>query len=402
MQSPGTVVIAGTAKDQDVPDNLKVWVVEAAPAGTPNWRELGRGFAPVAGGTLSATPLTDFGVGTYALRLDAYDGTGSAEDLGTLTVTETTWQVNPPVNHAPTAALVKPTAGVVLGGTVTVTGTASDPDAGDGVVWKLEYDTPGSSNWVPITQGTAAVTNALLGTLDVAGLPDGLYGVRLTVTDAAGLVRQDNYDLFVGDAKGWVPVAPPVSPRPTATIAAPADGTKLADGTVPVTGTVTNPGGNTLLGWRLDASRGGDARRLGGGTGAVSAGTFATLDPTALPDGDYAITLTAYDVSGVPAVDRRSVSVAGGRLKLGNFTLSFTDLTIPVAGISIAVNRAYDTLDADKPGDFGYGWRLELGSYKAEVDLSTVGEYYDGNPAFKDGTRVSVRRPDGQKDWYTF
>ncbi|NES94080.1 MAG: hypothetical protein F6K32_02445 [Desertifilum sp. SIO1I2] len=34
----------------------------------------------------------------------------------------------------------------------------------------------------------------------------------------------------------------------------------------------------------------------------------------------------------------------GGDLKLGNFRLSFTDLEIPLTGISIGITRTYDSL----------------------------------------------------------
>jgi hypothetical protein len=38
----------------------------------------------------------------------------------------------------------------------------------------------------------------------------------------------------------------------------------------------------------------------------------------------------------------------------GNFTVSFTDLEVPVAGMPIRVTRTYDSRDK-QPGDFGYG-----------------------------------------------
>ncbi len=52
-----------------------------------------------------------------------------------------------------------------------------------------------------------------------------------------------------------------------------------------------------------------------------------------------------------------TVNVASD-LKLGNFTLSFTDLSIPVSGIPITVTRTYDSLTSGVNGEFGYGWRL--------------------------------------------
>ena len=53
------------------------------------------------------------------------------------------------------------------------------------------------------------------------------------------------------------------------------------------------------------------------------------------------------------------VSVTGN-LKIGNFTLSFTDLSIPVSGIPITLSRTYDSLTAGQPGRVRLtagGWR---------------------------------------------
>ena len=49
-----------------------------------------------------------------------------------------------------------------------------------------------------------------------------------------------------------------------------------------------------------------------------------------------------------------------GDLKLGNFEIAFTDLTIPVAGIPISITRSYNSLYTATKGDFGQGWRLAL------------------------------------------
>ena len=92
-------------------------------------------------------------------------------------------------------------------------------------------------------------------------------------------------------------------------------------------------------------------------------GTIATFDPTVLANGAYVLKFTAFDANGNGSTTERTVNVAGD-LKLGNFRLSFTDLSVPVAGIPINVTRTYDSLNANKGDDFGYGWRMELQSEK--------------------------------------
>src|SRR5215467_10040145 len=96
--------------------------------------------------------------------------------------------------------------------------------------------------------------------------------------------------------------------------------------------------------------------------------------------------LTATNAGGKTATVDTDFSVMGG-LKLGNFTLSFTDLTVPVAGIPITVTRTYDTLNAGTSGDFGYGWRLDYRDVHLRTSVPKTGDEQDGifNP-FRDGT----------------
>ena len=70
--------------------------------------------------------------------------------------------------------------------------------------------------------------------------------------------------------------------------------------------------------------------------------------------------------------------------------------------IPITVTRVYDTLDAGKSRDFGYGWHLELGGYTITVDPATMGANLSGYPSFEKGTRVLVKNADGTVDGYTF
>jgi hypothetical protein len=117
-------------------------------------------------------------------------------------------------------------------------------------------------------------------------------------------------------------------------------------------------------------------------------------------------------VSGSTANGSRStvdvpIEIAGA-LKIGNFRLSFQDLALPMAGIPIAVTRTYDTLDAGKMGDFGYGWSLDGLNIELTTDAATSGGSGGGEnvlglpPAFSDGTRVFVKLPDGTRHTFQF
>src|SRR5262249_45902722 len=98
--------------------------------------------------------------------------------------------------------------------------------------------------------------------------------------------------------------------------------------------------------------------------GAVASAAIGTFDPTLLLNGAYIIRLTSADSLGNPAVDQIGI-VVRGQQKIGNFTLSFNDLTIPVAGLPITIVRTYDSRDK-RVGDFGVGWTLSLTNVRIE------------------------------------
>jgi len=103
---------------------------------------------------------------------------------------------------------------------------------------------------------------------------------------------------------------------------------------------------------------------LASGTGAVAGATIGTFDPTLLLNGTYLIRLVSLDAAGNPSLDQIGVNVRGQQ-KIGNFTLSFNDLSVPVAGLPIQVIRTYDSRDKSA-GDFGTGWTLGIKNVRLE------------------------------------
>ena len=81
------------------------------------------------------------------------------------------------------------------------------------------------------------------------------------------------------------------------------------------------------------------------GTTSVASGALGTFDPTLLADGTYILRLTAVNTGGKSASVDHQLDVRGN-LKLGNFKIGFTDLSVPVSGIPITLTRTYDTLNA--------------------------------------------------------
>ncbi|MEZ2277233.1 MAG: polymorphic toxin-type HINT domain-containing protein [Microcoleus sp.] len=149
---------------------------------------------------------------------------------------------------------------------------------------------------------------------------------------------------------------------------------------------------------------GGGFKEVYRGTAAVSNGTVATFDPTVLANGAYVLKFTAFDANGNGSTTERTVNVAGD-LKLGNFRLSFTDLTVPVAGIPINVTRTYDSLNANSSDDFGYGWRMEFRDTDLKTSLKADPTYEElgiNTVPFDSKTKVFITLPGGKRETFTF
>jgi hypothetical protein len=227
------------------------------------------------------------------------------------------------------------------------------------------------------------------------------FTVVATAIDAAG---------NKATASQFILVTEPDTSAPVASITAPADRQVI---TVPtdIMGTVSD---NQLTHWRLEATSldGTVSRTIASQTydgvtflpavGDPTPATLGQFDPTILPNGPYLIRLTAEDLGGNVATDEKMVEVEG-KLKLGNFTLSFVDLEVPVAGLPITITRTYDTLEADREGDFGYGWRMDVANTTVDIDYGNAPEFgLDQYRPFVNGSRVVVTLPDGTKQGFTF
>lgn len=177
----------------------------------------------------------------------------------------------------------------------------------------------------------------------------------------------------------------------------------IVTGRTDIKGTVTDP---NLDYYTLEVARWGtdNWQEVFRGTTNVTNGTLGKFDPSLLENDSYRVRLTAFDTGGHGSVVEDQIDVTGD-LKLGNFRLSFTDLTIPVTGIPITLTRTYDSLTAGTRDDFGYGWRMEFRDtdlrtslkadpYYEQLDYRTVG--------FNFGTRIYITLPGGKREGFTF
>ena len=137
-------------------------------------------------------------------------------------------------------------------------------------------------------------------------------------------------------------------------------------------------------------------------TTPVTDGLLGVWDTTLLENDSYVLRLEVISEAGNTSVHETTVGVSG-KLKLGNFRLSFEDLTIPVGGIPITVVRTYDTLRADRDGEFGYGWRLEYRNTDLRVSLPKSGlEDLGIFTPFRPGTKIFMTLPGGERVSWTF
>ncbi len=138
-----------------------------------------------------------------------------------------------------------------------------------------------------------------------------------------------------------------------------------------ITGTASSP---LLASWNLACAAHPDAGQatawttLAQGNSQVLASTLGTFDPTLLPNGTYRIRLTTSDVAGRNSIDERTLTV-DGRFKPGVLRLQFTDLTLPIAGLPIRIERTYDSRLAAQAvsGEFGIGWSLATTSIRIQL-----------------------------------
>jgi len=275
---------------------------------------------------------------------------------------------------------------------VDVTFSPNPPVAGKAfTLTLLSTDDVGVASQTVTVNGVAVALDAK-GQAQITETTPGLYTIVASATDPSGNVGSYSTTLLVTD--------PTVTGAPTVSFTSPAGGDTIKSPT-DILGTASDA---NLVYYALSVAPAGGSTftEIARGTTSVTNAKLGVFDPTMLRNGPYILRLTAENTGGKTATVDEQVEVAGN-LKLGNFHLSFTDLTIPVAGIPITVIRTYDSLQAGVNGDFGYGWSLNFGSPKLQVSLTpNAGAGWGGYAAFKDGAKVYVTMPDGTRQGFTF
>src|SRR6185369_612000 len=287
------------------------------------------------------TTATFSAPGTYLLRLTAFDTEITRFADVTITVKLT--------NHAPVVS-AGPDLVITLPATAILNGTATDDGLPAGstlsVLWSV-VSGPGQAGFNPLNRAASIASFNTAGT----------YVLRLTASDSE-LTTTDDVT---------VEVRPPAPPA-VVSINSPGDGSTITNRTNFI-GSVSD-GATWKLEYSLNTDAGSPAQTwttIASGSTSVTNALLGTFDPTLLVNGIYTVRLRAVN-SGGQISDSTVSAVVGGDLKVGNFTLSFTDLDVPLAGLPIQVIRTYDSRDT-RSGDFGAGWKLGLKNVRVEKSV---------------------------------
>jgi RHS repeat-associated protein len=324
-----TVTLNGTATDDGLPAGSTL---------TVTWTRISGPGVVSFGNSNSAVTTAQFSaVGSYVLRLSASDGAyTSFAEVGVI--------LNPQ-NQAPTVN-AGPDQTTILSAGAQLDGSVGDDGLPAGSSLTTTWTTVSGPGTVTFDNPNVTITGAHFSVT-------GSYVLRLTASDGA-LSASDDLAVTVNEN-----VAPP-----TVEITAPADGSSVTEPTI-VTGSVS--GGTWRLEYSLDSDDNANNRvwtTFATGNGPRANVSLGTLDPTMMLNGLFDIRLAATDSYG--QTSRTSISVIVERnLKVGNFTVSFSDLNIPVAGVPMEVTRTYDSRDK-RIGDFGFGWTMGLRNIRLE------------------------------------
>ncbi len=184
--------------DQSLPPGAFATSVagEITDDGTPggailaSWSQVSGPGAASFGSPHAASSTVAFdGPGVYVLRLTASDGMLAGNDDVAVEAGAAS-----PSGPSPTASITSPAPGLSLGQPTMIRGSvASGTLAG----WRLEHRLAGDGQWTRFGFGTTAVTDADLSAFDPTLLLNGLYHVRLVVTDKAGRSAQATTQVVV-------------------------------------------------------------------------------------------------------------------------------------------------------------------------------------------------------------
>ncbi len=379
------------------PGNVTFFTDTTTNANTTPWLDVENSDAPA-----SATFSAD---GIYVLRLSASDTQFTNTDEITITALPGV-NTAPQVDAGPDQSVVLPNAAILHTG-------VTDDGLPDGT---LEI------GWTAVSGPGPVSFSTVNGGYQAAFTTSGAYTLRLTASDGE-FTSTDDVNVTVYD-----PTQPPVVqinlPLDGDIITAPTNVIGTASSTLPLSYELQyrlKPADDSL------SASGGEGQGevavdsglwtiLASNTVSVVSNALGVLDPTLSLNGIYELRLTATDISGRTATTDPITVIFDRNLKIGQFTISFNDLAVPVPGLPIQITRTYDTraAAAGVQGDFGIGWTMDIRNVRLQKnrslsrnweeyttgsadDLSLAYHLDSGNPRF-----VTITFPDGRVEKFQF
>jgi hypothetical protein len=280
--------------------------------------------------------------GTHTLTAIVRDAAGNASTSAGVSVTVFN-DVTPP-----TVAITAPAAGATVGGTVTVSASATDNVGVVGVQFQLD----GAALGAELTAAPYAVT------WDTKAAPNGAHTLTAVARDAAG---------NMGTAAAVsVTVFNDVTP-PTVAITAPAAAATVG-GTVTVSASATDNVG--VVGVQLTL----DGANLGA---ELTAAPYAvTWDTKAAPNGTHTLTAVARDAEGnVGTAAAVSVTV------FNDVTPPTVAITAPAAGATVGGTVTVSASATDNVGVVGVQFTLDGANLGAEMTAAPYAITWDTKAA---------------------
>ncbi|NLS91835.1 MAG: hypothetical protein GXX96_06600, partial [Planctomycetaceae bacterium] len=216
--------------------------------------------------------------------------------------------------------------------------------------------------------------------------------IEATATDADGLV---------GHTRVFLRVRDPLDKAPPQLAFHPLVGTSMLRDVTAIVGSVAD---QNLEYWRLEIAPLDSDQfvELSTGETTVANGTLAELDPGRFINGFYRLRLTARDISRRKAESEIIIEINSPD-KPANYQRTETDLLVDLGQSTFALTRTYDSLARDRAGHLGYGWRWANREVHLQTNVVSNAEQHLGvYPAFREGTRLYLTAPDGQRLGFTF
>ncbi len=327
------------------------------------WEQVGStpSVATLTGSTSTTPTVSNLIEGTYTFRLTVTDDDGATATDEVMVIVNSALNQPPEADAGTDISITLPTNNTSLNGSGT------DPDGTiTGYAWEQVGSTPSDATMIGISTPTPTV----------AGLIEGTYTFRLTVTDNSGGTATDEVRVFVGTSQNQPPSA---NAGVDITLTLPTNFTLL-------NGSGTDPDG-TINSYAWD--------QVGNTPNIATLIGISTPTPTvaSLVVGTYTFRLTVTDNSGATATDDVQVIV---KASLANSTIDFIPPSVypnpspngkvyisPGNRVKIGSKVSWANIEGRILGSF------EIRTSKQELDLSDYpsGFYF---LRFENGVKVKL------------